>query len=303
VAESVNPAFPLPGWFSNLAKAVGRKRSDAASVQEELPLMVDPAVSVADPVVGDAFKIVGAQQMCRGKDECQDAFGSAQGDGWFVACVADGAGSSPCGRQGAQQAVASVLESLTASMEGDPVTRITEAFRAAHQALLALAESEHRETKDFRTTLAVAIGDRVKVVAGHVGDSLIVVADSHGIRPILRPKNGEFGNTTFFVTAADYETHLQFAETEGRWFGLSMQTDGLEAVTYWKQRDDLEAATYKALFSILDRLDTDAAYKELSLFVSEDAIMDKCNDDLTLLCVVPVSTHADARTPDRPESA
>lgn len=240
--------------------------------------------------------------MCRGKDECQDAFGSAQGDGWFVACIADGAGSSPCGRQGAQQAVASVLESLTAS-EGDPTSRITEAFRAAHQALLTLAESEQRETKDFRTTLAVAIGDQEKVVAGHVGDSLIVVADSHGIHPILRPKNGEFGNTTFFVTAADYEAHLQFAETEGRWFGLAMQTDGLEAVTYWKQRDDLEAATYKALFSILDRLDTDAAYKELSLFVSEDAIMDKCNDDLTLLCVVPVSTHADARTPDRPESA
>jgi len=291
MAESVNPAFPS-GWRGVFGKAgLGRRRRiDATPVEGG----VTPAPEIAEEettsptLTFEDFRIVGAQQMCRGKDECQDAFGSHKGEGWFVACVADGAGSSPCGRQGAQLAVASVLESIAATDGDDPKERITQAFQHAHEALLALAESEGRETKDFRTTLAVAIGDASKVVAGHVGDSLVVVADTLGIRPILRPKNGEFGNTTFFVTAVDYATHLQFAETEGAWTGLSLQTDGLEAVTYWKQRDDLESSTYKALFEILKRMSPEKATEELNLFVSENAIMDKCNDDLTLLCVVPV---------------
>lgn len=284
-----------------------RERFGLRQVRSVSPDMPQETVEAAPTVVPQAeadaapFRIVGAQQMCRGKDECQDAYGGYVDGMRFVACIADGAGSSPCSRAGAHCAVAAALESLRHG-EGDAEVALRAAFRAAHEAVSALAEEEGRPVKDYRTTLAIAIGIPEAVVAAHVGDSLVVIEDAQGIRPLLRPENGEFGNTTFFVTADDYETHLRFASSKGPWRGLALQTDGLEAVTYWKAKDDLEAATYRAIFSLVDRLSPEDAQRELDLFVSEDAIMDKCNDDLTLVCVVPILRHANPSVPTRAES-
>lgn len=278
------------------------EETPAEAVSEAIPPQVEPE---PQPELEStrSYRIIGAQQIGRGKAECQDAFGSDILDETFVVCIADGAGSAPRSREGAQRAITAVLDYLQYDTQGRANDRLRNAFEAAHNAVVAAAEEEDLPAKDFKTTLAIAIGDHRKVVAAHVGDSLVVISDGKGIRPLLRPKNGEFGNTTFFITSEDYEDHLQFAESEGLWKGLALQTDGLEAVTYWKQRDDLEAATYQALFSILDRQSEVRAQQELDLFVSEDAIMDKCNDDLTLLCVVPISIDADPRATDCSESA
>ena len=75
----------------------------------------------------------------------------------------------------------------------DTTELIKRVFAHARQRVFDFARMMGQPVEEFKTTLIVVVAFRTGVVAGQVGDGLVVVQDPTGIRPLLRVKISQFG--------------------------------------------------------------------------------------------------------------
>lgn len=121
----------------------------AKTMASETPKMEMPALAEAWRVTGTAVRGISHERLGM---PCQDAqaFRVLPG-GTLIVALADGAGSAPLSDQGAQRAVEAALEWLEKNLE-PALSRddagwqslLREAFRAARESVLELAEGLHR---------------------------------------------------------------------------------------------------------------------------------------------------------------
>lgn len=109
---------------------------------------------------------------------CQDRFSCAcLPNGGFVAAVADGAGSAKYADRGAEIAVVTAVDTVRRVIDGnecDFATLLREAMLQATEAVLSAARAEHREARDFASTLLVAVATPSGGAALQIGDGVIV---------------------------------------------------------------------------------------------------------------------------------
>ena len=143
---------------------------------------------------------------------CQDAHGyRVLPDGVVIIAVADGSGSARRSAAGSQCVVAQAIDSLEAALSrGAPYSDLgwesllTEAFRQARRAILDLAREEDSPVRAFDTTLTCAVASAKGLVAGQIGDCLVVARCEDGkMFTATQPQRGEYANETFFLTGDD----------------------------------------------------------------------------------------------------
>jgi hypothetical protein len=167
--------------------------------------------------------------------------------------VADGAGSrkrSDIGAQIASDRVAAVVlnnfEKLYRLGSADTV-------RARRMVLFPVLQSLRRKNRrrkerldSMACTLLFAAYKDGRFVAGHVGDGTIAI--SNGAEPIVlsMPENGEFLNTTIFVTDRDALVHLRlYTGIANKGFGALLMTDGTAESLYDRSKQVLAPAVEK----------------------------------------------------------
>jgi serine/threonine protein phosphatase PrpC len=181
-----------------------------------------------------------------------DAFLCERQGPWTLIAVADGAGSASLSRIGAQRsceaAIASLKESLAGISFPEPMPEtlspsdvgpvkaaLVAAGRRAQEAITREAERRCRPSRDFHTTLLLAVHlggeyrDLVSVL--QVGDGTVGLYTARGTCSILGvADHGSFASETRFLTMAgieeEFESRVRFALVKGM-SALAVMTDGV----------------------------------------------------------------------------
>lgn len=236
-------------------------------------------------------KATGASHATEGAP-CQDAFAYALLTPDIAAiAVADGAGSAPQAKTGADIAVARTvryLQNVSTSLAGDvslwePALRGS--FDAARGSLLDFGRAQAIDPRDVATTLQVVLLGRSACCYGRIGDGAGVARMNDTLVPLGPAPANVFANETTFVTSAGAEPEV-FFHGQGA-SECAVFTDGLQhlamQLSEWKPFDPF----FGPLFDFV-RSAADPAEAELSLdsYLKTDKLDRRTSDDRALVIAV-----------------
>jgi serine/threonine protein phosphatase PrpC len=233
---------------------------------------------------------------------CQDAhatFAQHGDDGeppLLVLVVADGAGSAVHSDIGAQITVDSfinhVRDSLLAPQYGlqrEGILRWLTVQLAGH---IDVAAAEHRASpREFACTLTAVVCLQGATVVVHVGDSLAVGRESidQQFSALSYLQNGEYANSTRFVTDPDVSDHLYVEYLEYELAQVAVMSDGVHRFVY-------DPATQVVNTPFLDQLlrtmcgpvapSPAALNVALDRFLRSPKVQQRSDDDLTLVLAI-----------------
>lgn len=225
---------------------------------------------------------------------CQDAFAYRLFDtnaGEVLAIVvADGAGSAKFAEIGARTTCDFFISGVAALLEnGGKVSDLNEYFFFEFLKALSNEIAASREIGDLNdyacTFLAVAVSETEAIFA-QIGDGAIVYSsEPDEFRLFAVPQQGEYANTTNFVTDKSAAENLQFARIENRIEELAIFTDGLQRVALDFQSKQPHQPFFRSMLAPLRRAEHPAANLEekLSAFLNSPKINERTDDDKTLI--------------------
>lgn len=244
------------------------------------------------------WRVAGAQATgtshLRSGTGCQDRFACEVLDGGtLVAAIADGAGSAARGADGAELAIATLMDHLR-WIDGRDAEAFPAALRssaiAARDAVLALATTEEEEPRAFACTLLAVVTAEGGGAAVQVGDGLIAVddPDAGGWRWVFWPHRGEYANTTSFLTDDDLAERLEEASLAPAPQDVALMTDGLERLALHYASRSLHAPFFRGMFQPLlaaaeEPGGVDAVAASLEAFLASDRIRSRTDDDVSLI--------------------
>ena len=132
-----------------------------------------------------------------------------------------------------------------------------------------------------------------------IGDGAIVFDGEAGYKLAFWPDNGEYANTTRFLTDPDYREHLRIEVFERSISDLAVLTDGLQMLAL----DFATAGVHDRFFSPLFRTVRDGPDEEtlrasLLEFMDSKRVNDRTDDDKTLLLATRSAPDVPSSIPD-----
>lgn len=216
--------------------------------------------------------------------------------------LADGAGSRAQSQFGAETVVKASLRLLTGHFDAlyvmcayDPVVAQKFIHDRLMQSLRRRAKRMNCEVDALASTLLFAAHKGDKYLAGHLGDGVIARIGSDDVASTLSPpENGEYSNSTYFVTdaAAQSRIRLYHGEEPDGVAGFALMSDGCAESLYEKRSGLPAAAVAKLLEWNRDRKRTEIA--SILAGNMEQVFTKKTTDDCALVLM---------STPQRPQAA
>lgn len=229
---------------------------------------------------------------------CQDYCAGAVSGPTLVAACADGAGSAEFSQLGSKAAVDRFME--VATCDEMPATEQVEGWvDAARERLLEAAAANESTPRQLACTfLAALVGDGWAAFV-QVGDGVIVFDTPNGYNLAFWPDNGEYANTTRFLSQDDYRQHLRVEIVKHHVSELAVLTDGLQMLALdiagAKVHDRFFAPLFKAVRNSLD----DAALQNSLLeFMNSRRVNERTDDDKTLLLATRITVDVPPILPD-----
>jgi hypothetical protein len=263
-------------------------------------LTVAPAQS---PALANRWRAVAASvpgsAHVRAGQPCQDAHCMHVAGDVFIAAVADGAGSAPKSALGARVAADAVVNHLRERLcqgEAQPNDEITwtevmsGALAEARAAVIQLAECSDEDPRLFAATLSVAAYAGEWVMAGQIGDGIVVLQDSTGaLEMALAPQRGEYANETSFITEDDALAQAQYLMPRRQALtGVALSTDGLLRLAVSLADQTPHTKFFDPLFAFARSAeDTSAAGARLAGFLGSERVSARSDDDKTLVLAAP----------------
>jgi hypothetical protein len=218
--------------------------------------------------------------------QCQDSFLFEHiGDNKVIAVLADGAGSAPKSKEGAEIAVNEALACLkTFDLENlspqtvEQLQNIPEKIRTK---IREKAEKTKEDPQNYATTLIAAVFMPDCLIALQVGDGFLVsgVEDEYDL--IFSGKKGEYVNETNFVTDDVIDVQC-FVQKEPINF-VAIATDGLEHVAIDHRTKEAHIGFFKPFDLFLkDKPSKKVINSELEKFLKSERLQQRSNDDRTL---------------------
>jgi hypothetical protein len=229
---------------------------------------------------------------------CQDYCVGTIVGGTLVAACADGAGSAEFSQLGSKAAVDGFIEVVSGDVV--PTKEQVEAWvDSARQRLLQEADTNRSTPRQLACTfLAVLVGDGWAAFA-QVGDGVIVFDGPLGYELAFWPDNGEYANSTRFLSEDDYRQHLRVEIVKRHISDLAVLTDGLQMLALdiagAKVHDRFFAPLFKAMKSGADE---PALKTSLLQFMDSKRVNERTDDDKTLLLATRIIVDVPPIVPD-----
>lgn len=242
----------------------------------------------------DAWKIIAASiagtSHVAADLPCQDFFVHEIIEGNLVVAVSDGAGSAADGGEGARLVCQFFVDGLRNFYEnGGVLKELNRDFALGfckiwRQKLADFAAERGQDLADFACTLLGAVIEPEAACFFQIGDGGIVYVADDEYNLFVTPQQGEYANSTHFVTDATALNVLEFDCIEIRIEKLAMFTDGLQRIVLNFDTKTPHVPFFRPMFSPL-RAETISPELEKRLidFLDSKTINNRTDDDKTLI--------------------
>lgn len=206
----------------------------------------------------------------------------------LAAAVSDGAGSAKFAALGSRfvcdffiSAVADVLEN--GGEFSDLNRNFFLQFLQTFQTELA-AKTAAQDLGDYACTFLAVAASETEAFFAQIGDGAIVYASEQEFRLFAVPQQGEYANSTNFITDEAAADNLQFERIETRVEELALFTDGLQRLTIDFQSKRPHQPFFRSMFAPLRAENAATNLEEkLSQFLDSPKINERTDDDKTLI--------------------
>lgn len=222
---------------------------------------------------------------------CQDyASGRVLDADTIVLLCADGAGSASRAEFGSRFVCRSLLHTIATDLENGlalkDITRdrVVEWHATVRRRLSLEACRENLDLREFATTILAAIIGPSQAFFSHLGDGVIVYRDGDNYKTPFWPQQGEYANTTYFLTGSDFEDQLAFEGIDRQIDEVALLTDGLQPLALHYATRSVHSPFFKPMFNALrDASDPDELREPLKAFMNSPAVNSRTDDDKTLV--------------------
>jgi hypothetical protein len=238
-------------------------------------------------------------------DPCQDSHLLAVlPGGWLVVVTADGAGSARYSDLGSQTACQVVLDALSARLRKRPLVKpadvsladvrrwVEGAVEAARERITALAAEKGGQIADCHATLVGCIAGEDGGYFFHIGDGAGFAIDAsdpaHCI--ISGPENGDYADTTYFLTEDGWKDRLRVDSFDRRCDLILLMSDGVTPMAMKSGAMKSGEGGPHAVMSFVEPINRFLAGVErergeaaLTGSLSADGVRDITGDDKTLV--------------------
>lgn len=247
-----------------------------------------------------------AAASVRGRDHirddapCQDSQGGKlwcgpNGEEILLAAVSDGAGSASHSDIGSRLTVDTFLQVCMRLLDDG---RAPSSWTRSDAELVVAAIQERLDEE--AETLGVARRDLAATLVGSVignnGAAFLQVGDGAMVTPssedgtwmwVHWPRQGEYANTTFFVTQDTEVQQMQFDTIGQRVESVALFSDGLQSLVLKYEDQSVHSAFFDQMIKPVQRSEQHGIDIELSgqlaAYLSSDTIGTRSGDDVTLL--------------------
>ncbi|MHB2021330.1 MAG: PP2C family serine/threonine-protein phosphatase [Candidatus Xenobia bacterium] len=227
---------------------------------------------------------------------CQDAavctlVKDSAGAEVLVGVAADGAGSASRGGEGAGLSCARMLDVVSLFLARSTAPEITPEllrawFREIRDGLATTAAASGTPLADYACTLLLAVAGPHNAWFSQVGDGAIVIGHpGDDFDWVFWPQQGEYVNTTCFVTDEEAFQHLECQVREGV-DELALLTDGVQRLALDFRQRKVHQPFFHDLFARLRTVDgaaTDELSRGLGAFLTSPRVNARTDDDKTLI--------------------
>ena len=208
----------------------------------------------------------------------------------LVLACSDGAGSASQSHWGSRHACEAAVRLVSADLaEGltlraiDRDTAVSWLKRVRHE-LSELAESKQIPVRDLACTLLLAVVGESSAAFAQLGDGAIVIWRDSEYHPIFWPQNGEYANTTNFITDYSTDDLLAFETMTERVDELALFSDGLQMLALSYADRTAFRPFFRPLFRPLRASrGSDGLALALKQFLNSPMMNDRSDDDKTLM--------------------
>ncbi|MCX6688953.1 MAG: PP2C family serine/threonine-protein phosphatase [Methanoregula sp.] len=232
-----------------------------------------------------------------GQDSCKAGTIQIQDSEFFIGIAADGAGSTTNGGVGAEIACRIIYAQITGTVrDAGDLSRITDQdvknwITASRDAILVDAQEHGQRLKEYACTILGSVAGNDRVIYFQIGDGAIVAGSGPEYQTIFWPEQGEYANTTFFITDEQYLDHLHVLHAESP-DEIALFTDGLQNLVLSFAQKQAHAGFFVPLFDAL-RKNPENGFSDFSAqlenFLCRDDISARSDDDKTLVLAVRVT--------------
>ena len=220
------------------------------------------------------------------------ALTDAQGAEIFVAVVSDGAGSAAHSHIGSERACDFWIEAVTAYVAaGGQRAQLANDFLpcwidAFQQQIMLVAREAGFEVDDYACTFVAAVIAPDCAVYFQLGDGAIIAATNDGYNVVCWPQQGEYANTTNFLTEANAARKCFVEVRTHRVEEVALFTDGIQNLVLDYRTRTAHAPFFEPLFAWLRP--RAAGYStelsaSLSVYLNSAKVNARTDDDKTLL--------------------
>jgi hypothetical protein len=211
---------------------------------------------------------------------------------FFIGLSADGAGSTTDGGKGAEIACDIAYARIIATLrEAGGISRITDEdirawIRASRETIEAESAGRRKRIRDFACTILGSVAGDDGAIFFQIGDGAIVTGSLGEYQTIFWPEQGEYANTTYFVTDEQYLDHLQVLHAGSSPDEIALFTDGLQNLVLSFSQKKAHTGFFRPLFDALDKFPENAFSgfsEQLQTFLCRDEINARSDDDKTLI--------------------
>lgn len=210
--------------------------------------------------------------------------------GLLLAC-ADGAGSARHAAVGAETTchalAAEVSRFVDAGGRIDTLTHDTAAewLDSVRAAIQSQADAVGLPAREFACTLVAALVGDAAAAFLQIGDGAIVTASpAASSEVVFWPEQGEYANTTYFVTGPDAHQRLRLDVRAAPVHDVALFTDGLQHIALRYETRLPHQPFFDPMFARLRAEDEWAGLAgPLASFLASDAISTRTDDDCTLV--------------------
>lgn len=231
-----------------------------------------------------------------GQDACRAGTVLLPGTEFFIGIAADGAGSTTEGKRGADIACGTLYAQISdmvlkaGNLSGITDDDVRGWITATREQIVKEAQDGGKPLREYACTILGSVAGNDRAIFFQIGDGAIVTGSGPDYQTIFWPEQGEYANTTYFITDEQYADHLHILHT-GSTDEIALFTDGLQNLVLSFALKKAHPGFFQPLFSALQQ-HPENGFKDFSeqleIFLHREDISARSDDDKTLVLAVSI---------------